>query len=1105
MMQSCVSAFARAARGIALAAVVLVAGATSLLAQGSTGKLEGKVRDQQGAPIANAQVIIVGTKFGAQSNADGYYFMNNVPAGLVTIQASFIGYKTTRVTDVRILSGQTITSDITLESTPVQVEDITVVAAQNELVPRDAVTTKQNVEGDYADQLPVDRISNVLALQPGVVASAGGGTLSIRGGRTDEAATYVDGVPTGAGNRGGGFVVAGSGGVSIGTNAFEDASVTTGGASAAFGGAQSGIVGISTRTGGQKFNGSVGYESDGLFGDNTSLGFNRVTASLGGPIVGNLTFFVSGVTEGQTSAGTGMNRQDSPYFIDAGVDTTVSVAVDKGNPLSDTSFVPVSEFAVYTGKCDGTMSYAGIDISQSSNPDIASNYGLDCQGIRIPSSAVSTYQLQGKLNLTYGTGSRVFVSAVASQGQSRLFNYGNLYNPQTLFGNTGQNQVYTLGWTQNLAKSAAKALALDVLVSYQNDEFIQSPLTRESEADSRDPWGGFMLTPLDYQFDFDNFPLNQELLDNFRQNTPNSRRTPYDLESTAQYALVDKWRNNAYGILGFSEAGGATGRLFLNQESRWIAGAALDWQVDRYNRLKLGGGYTSFDIKSYSSQLTSQAFSDFFMEKPTSWNGFVEDRLDLGDVVLVAGLRYDYYNTNAERPYYCDSTGCSPTVRISSNPMYDPNNPEASLDSIYRPDESHDYLSPRIQVSFPVSDRTNMRFSYAHNVQPPDFGIALGGINTDLAVTNTNHVYGSDLDFGTNITFEFGIRHAFSDDFVLDFSAYNRDAQANQAGRLLSLYDPLRQTNQDIRMMTNQDYGNYRGFDIRMDGRISTLFNGTLAYTYSDAKNTGSDPFTYINFGSRIINQVAGGNDPPPSGYLPTTYTRPHNLAGSFSLTFPNDWHAGSTMGSILENAGLFLTFRIASGTAYTRCPPETGNESVLSTQVCAKQFQGDINGSRLPTFRNTDLRFTKGFRFGSTDLTAYLDVRNLFNWQNVTTVFAVTNDITNGEELEETWLGDSASYAKEATASNAWDASAGSMILPDAGACSNWVTQDGEAAAPNCIYLIRAEQRFGNGDGVFTNAEMHRASEAAYYAGRSEANFTAAPRRMRLGVEFNF
>ena len=1106
MKQSCVSAFTRAARYLALTAVVLATGASTLFAQTSTGKIEGKVRDQQGAPIANVQVIIIGSRFGAQTNADGYYFINLVPAGTVTLQAAFIGYKRTQVTDLRVLSGQTITADITMESTPVEVTEITVVAAQNELVPRDAVTTKQNVQGTYTDKLPVDRIANALALQPGVVASTGGGTLSIRGGRTDEQAVYVDGVPVGAGNRGGGFVTGGGNSLTIGTNGFEDASVTTGAASAAFGGAQSGIISISTRTGGNKFSGAVGFESDGLFSNSVSLGFNRITASLGGPIVSNLSFFISGALEGAASAGSGQNRDQSPYFVQAGTDTVVAVPSDIGVGNSDTTFVTVDNLAVYTGKCDDTMSYAGINIANSSNPDIANNYGVDCQGGRLPGTANSNYSIQGKLNFTYGTGSRIFVSANASQGQGRNFTYANLYNPQAIFGNNNTNQVYTLGWTQNLAKSSARALALDVNVSYQKDQFIQSPLTRESETNSRNPWGGFMISPLQFQFDFDNFPLNQELLDNFQQNKAGSRRSPYDLENTAQYSLVDKWRNNAYATLGFSEGGGPTGRLFLNQESRFLGSAALDWQVDRYNRLKIGGGFTNFDIKSYSSGLTSQAFSDFFMEKPVSYTGYIEDRLDLGDVVLVAGLRYDYYDTKASHPQYCDSLGeCSPTTRISSNPVWDPTDIPGSLAAIYTPDQSHDYLSPHIQVSFPVSDRTNMRFSYAHQVQPPDFSLVLGGINTDIAVTNTNHVYGTDLDFGKTITFEFGIRHAFSDDFVLDFSAYNRDAQDNQAGRLLQLYDPLKLRNDTYRMMTNADYGNYRGFDVRLDKRIGSLFNGTLAYTFSDAKNTGSDPFTYINFGSRIINQIAGGNDPPPSAYLPTTYTRPHNLAGSFSMTFPNQWNSGTTMGAILQNVGFFATFRVASGTAYTRCPVETGNESVISPGVCARQFEGDVNGSRLPTFRNTDLRVTKGFRFGGVDLTGYVDVRNLFNFTNTTAVFAENNSIENTAELNEQWSGDSSGYADEAIESGAYNITTGDMSLPTTGGCGNWVTQDGEAAAPNCIYLIRAEQRFGNGDGTFTQSEQRRASEARYYTGRSEASFTAAPRRIRLGVELNF
>ncbi len=82
-----------------------------------------------------------------------------------------------------------------------------------------------------------------------------------------------------------------------------------------------------------------------------------------------------------------------------------------------------------------------------------------------------------------------------------------------------------------------------------------------------------------------------------------------------------------------------------------------------------------------------------------------------------------------------------------------------------------------------MTDRTNFRLSYAHQVQVPDFALVLNSINTDVNLSNTNTVFGSDLDFGKTITFEFGIRHAFSDDMVLDLAAYNKDNLSNAAGR----------------------------------------------------------------------------------------------------------------------------------------------------------------------------------------------------------------------------------------------------------------------------------------------------------------------------------
>ena len=285
MKLSRVSAFARAARGLALAAVGLALGAGTLLGQGSTGKIEGRVRDQAGAPIANAQVFVVGTAFNALTNPQGYYFINNIPAGTISVRSAFIGYKSTQVDGVKVLAGQTGTVDIQLEQTAVEIQEITVVSQTQPLVPRDEVTTKQRVDGQFADALPVDNLNQVLQLQPGVIEDTDGG-LSIRGGRENENATYIDGVPVQAGYRGDAFVGSLGTELTIGTNAFEEASVTTGSSSAEFGNAKSGIVSIVTKTGGSEYQGSLGFETDEPFGVNHGVGFNRIEAGLQRPAGG---------------------------------------------------------------------------------------------------------------------------------------------------------------------------------------------------------------------------------------------------------------------------------------------------------------------------------------------------------------------------------------------------------------------------------------------------------------------------------------------------------------------------------------------------------------------------------------------------------------------------------------------------------------------------------------------------------------------------------------------------------------------------------------------------------------------------------------------------
>ncbi len=1125
MTQSGVSAFTRLARRFALSAVLLFAGASALAAQ--TGKLEGKVRDQAGAPIQSAQVFIVGTAFSALTNAQGYYFINNIPAGTIAVRGAFIGFKKTEIEGIKILAGQTITQDIQLERSTVQLDTLVVVAGANALVPRDEVTTKQRIDGQFTENLPVDRVGQVLQLQPGVVAEGNGTQISIRGGRTDEAATYVDGVSTQPGNRGNGFVAAGtnasnanndggglsSSGVTVGSNGFEEVSVTTGAAAAQYGNAQSGIVNLTSRTGGSKFAGRLAVESDEMMGNTMGMGYNRFEGNFSGPLgLKGLTFAVTVAGEGNQSVRTGKGRADEPLFVTTGVDTTVA------NPtaVGETTTVPVdvNSYSIYTGDCN--------TFANSTNAAIANNNGESCHGARIPYSSFSAAQVGGNVNFSYGNGSRIRFGAFGSQNQGRAYanvagggsSYGFIVNPY-IAGNQqpgfrAQNAVYTANWTQNLSKSAEKALALDVNLSYQTDRFIQSPF-----ADGGPGEGtlGFYFSPIPLQYGFDfldqTFDIGGEQLtrlDCFIRNEKTCLGA-IDLnnaDSVNAHTAQVTYRSNPYGLAQTVPDGGlSNARLQLYKENRYVANATLDWQLDRYNRVQIGGEYVKYDMTSYSAQIASQAFSDYWAEKPVRYAAFIQDRLDIGDVVVQLGVRYDYFNTNASR--------WSGFPRISTNPGLDTLPPGTDPTVLYVPDQSFDYISPRVQVAFPVTERTNFRLSYAQSVQSPDFALVLSGINTDISVTNTNNVYGQNVDYGKSIIFEFGIQHAFNDDMVLDISAYNRDNLANAAGRLVSSFDPLTTQNQDLRLITNSDFGNTKGLDLRLNRRFGQLFNGTLGYSYTSASNTGSDPFTYINFGSRVVNQVTGGNQPPPQAIAPVALSRPHQLTGSLALTFPNGWNSGSTMGSILQNFQVYAVFRFASGTAYTACGVPDGNQSVLTGGVCARGgFVSGLNSERLPTFKQFDMRFVKGFNLGGSQLSLYLDARNILNFTNVLTQYVVTNSITSEIEREQNFTADSTRNAQEGLGNGVYDENTGAMNLQFGGAgaagCGAWVNSSNDPSVPNCVYLIRAEQRYGNGDGLYTVEEQLNASNAFYYANQAAPTyFYGQGTQLRLGVEFTF
>ena len=210
--------------------------------------------------------------------------------------------------------------------------------------------------------------------------------------------------------------------------------------------------------------------------------------------------------------------------------------------------------------------------------------------------------------------------------------------------------------------------------------------------------------------------------------------------------------------------------------------------------------------------------------------------------------------------------------------------------------------------------------------------------------------------------------------------------------------------------------------------------------------------------------------------------------------------------GTILRNVSVFATFRYTSGTAYTKCGESNEEQSVLSIENCVRLFPEGLNTQRLPSFKEINARFTKGFGLGGLDLTGYLDVRNLLNFRNVLQVFAVNGDVRNDEEREANLDADLDDLATERDANDAVGADG---ALGPSGAPTRTArpgsSRRNDPAAANCIYLIRAEQRYGNGDGLFTVDEQSNAINALYDVARGEHQHLGVGRRARVGFELNF
>ena len=163
------------------------------------GKITGKVIDAKtGRPLAGANILVVGTHFGATTDASGHYVIRNLPPGKYVISVHFIGYRTEKKI-VRVGS-RPVTLNFHLPRQAIRAQEVVITA--NRAVIRETPVAFTNLSRTQLKQNYWSQdIPMLLTEVPGVYSysDAGNGVgytyVKIRGFDQKRVSVMINGIP----------------------------------------------------------------------------------------------------------------------------------------------------------------------------------------------------------------------------------------------------------------------------------------------------------------------------------------------------------------------------------------------------------------------------------------------------------------------------------------------------------------------------------------------------------------------------------------------------------------------------------------------------------------------------------------------------------------------------------------------------------------------------------------------------------------------------------------------------------------------------------------------------------------------------------------------
>ncbi len=942
---------------------------TGMFAQLSTGKIEGTVRDADtGQPLSGGQVVIEGTRLGNVTNQDGYYFILNVPPGRRNITFTYTGYQKTTVANQMILSGQTTTVDANLSSTVVQLEGITIQGETEVLVPRDNTVTKQRITAEQMKDIPATRLEDMLVLEAGVQIGGGGARdrgLKIRGGRIGEEGMVVDGIMV---RNYTANVLSGGGGwrfnfeegtqsedatpQEFSATSIEQVDIITGGFQAEYGNAQSGIINIVTKEGGPRWRGESRYTTDGVMPRTSDWGYNQLTASIGGPVpvIPNMYINVSGEAQGQDDRSRthadegfrGVNQtfvdrlnyamRNDPYYEGRTPYTLEGIragreAYGKKTGESQSLFSPDNPVRLPGNWQDRTMTATKLTYSPVRSLKVILTDNWSRLQYSYPTgntgSADGNYFRDGRINRYDPLYESLFASRNWQPGEDKV------YIPQS-YARASRTNTFLGGFNFDFLNTASNKGSVQFRYSKVGNVEINNALPKVNW--ERTSWLGW--SPHNVQFEVETYPN--------RDGLPTTEMRRKYLPDGDTF-----WKKNVPIAYPFDMTRETLYMIYYRylREKQDNFKADFDFQLGRYNRLKFGGQYTTMNNYRFTSNGASSIRDprSTFKYGPEVYALYAQNRTDLGDFVIDYGIRFDGFEPN-------DNWGVTALDAVGEHVF----------------PKTLTTWSPRFDVAFPITDKSQFRFSYGAFTQLPSLSFIYGGSSGGSDIRNRGN-----LEYSRTDAFEAGLSQLITDNIVFDLVAYYRDVYGNVSSKpyFVDYWAAFQQ--QRIRTFvdgySNRDNGNIKGVELSVRKKFSHNFALNASYTLQFSRTTGSS--VYSNFYARL-DPSTGESFQEPSELNPIDGDRTHQIAIQLNYYFPTDYKEGTLAGKLLKNFKAYTVFTLQSG-------QPTGGSSAGGLVYGTNYFRGRW-------FVDMNLRLTKSFDFGKARrLDVFAEVFNLLNRKN--------------------------------------------------------------------------------------------------------------------------